>query len=80
MAATCGSPLTATDSIKAPNSGTSFTKLANVTAAYRVAFGRAAPAASHPAVFIWGTVSGVAGFFRSDDAGLSWVRINDDLP
>ncbi|HEU4328663.1 MAG TPA: cellulose-binding domain-containing protein, partial [Roseiflexaceae bacterium] len=25
-----------------------------------------------------GTVDNVAGFFRSDDAGASWVRINDD--
>ena len=35
------------------NSGASFTKLSSVTEVYRFDFGRAAPAATHPAVFIW---------------------------
>jgi hypothetical protein len=64
---------------KSTNSGSSFTKFPNITAAYRIAFGRAAPGASHPAAFLWGTVSGVSGFFRSDNAGSSWTRINDHL-
>lgn len=34
---------------------------------------------TYPAVYIVGKVSGVNGFFRSDDAGVTWVRINDDL-
>lgn len=64
---------------RSTNSGSSFTKLPNISAAFRIAFGRAAPGASHPATFIWGTVSGITGFFRSDDAGSTWVRINDNL-
>jgi hypothetical protein len=63
---------------KSANSGSTFTKFANVTAAYRIAFGHPAPGATHPAAFLWGTISGVTGFFRSDNAGASWVRINDD--
>lgn len=29
-------------------------------------------------VFIWGTVSGVTGLFRSTDQGATWLRMNDD--
>lgn len=49
-----------------------------VTAAWQVTFGRAAPGADYPAVFLWGKVAGVEGLWRSDDEGRSWTRINDD--
>jgi xyloglucan-specific exo-beta-1,4-glucanase len=49
-----------------------------VTAGVNVAFGKAAPGATHPAVFLVGTVDGVDGVFRSDTTGSTWVRINDD--
>jgi chitodextrinase len=60
------------------NSGASFTKLANVTEAVNIGFGRAAPGQSYMALFIVGTVDGVKGVYRSDNAGSTWVRINDD--
>ena len=60
------------------NSGASFTKLASVQAADVVGFGMAAPGQSYQAIYITGKVDNVAGFFRSDDGGASWVRINDD--
>ncbi|AGL18899.1 cellulose binding domain-containing protein [Actinoplanes sp. N902-109] len=62
---------------RSTNTGTSFTKIGTVTSAVNVAFGKAAPGASYPAVFLVGVVDGVDGVFRSDDAGASWVRIND---
>ena len=34
--------------------------------------------ASYPTIFIWGTVSGVTGLFRSADQGATWIRLNDD--
>jgi oligoxyloglucan reducing-end-specific cellobiohydrolase len=40
--------------------------------------GKAAPSRSNPALYLWGTVSNTTGLFRSDDAGESWARINDD--
>jgi xyloglucan-specific exo-beta-1,4-glucanase len=61
------------------NNGTSFTNLTVVTSAVSVGFGKAAPGLTYPAIYIVGKVSGVNGFFRSDDAGVTWVRINDDL-
>ena len=61
------------------NFGASFTKISSVTAVYQMGFGRAAASGTYPAIFIWGNVSGVVGFFRSDNAGTTWTRINDSL-
>lgn len=61
------------------NFGASFTKIAAVAEVHQFDFGKAAPGASHPAVFIWGKIGSITGFFRSDDAGATWVRINDNL-
>ncbi|CAM4372160.1 X2-like carbohydrate binding domain-containing protein [Paenibacillus tarimensis] len=60
------------------DSGASFTKLANVEEADVVGFGKAAPGQTYMALYISAQIDGVRGIFRSDDAGLSWVRINDD--
>ena len=63
---------------RSTDSGTSFSTVANVSHAGAVGFGKEAPGASYPTVFIWGTVGGVLGIHRSTDAGASWVRVNDD--
>jgi len=60
------------------NNGTSWTTVANVTDCAAVGFGKAAAGSTYPAVYIWGTVGGVRGMFRSTDQGVSWRRINDD--
>ncbi|WNG16246.1 xyloglucanase [Cystobacter fuscus] len=59
------------------DSGASFTKLANVQEADGVGFGKAAPGQSYMALYVIARIEGVRGFFRSDDAGASWVRVND---
>ncbi len=41
-------------------------------------FGKAAPGQDYPAVYAQGKYKGVYGFFRSDDQGSTWKRINDD--
>jgi photosystem II stability/assembly factor-like uncharacterized protein len=60
------------------DSGKSADKIENVEEAYRIGFGKAAPGAKYPAIYLWGKISGVTGIFRSDDTTNTWVRINDD--
>jgi len=63
---------------RSTDSGATFGKIANVSYAAAVGFGKAAPAANFPTVYLWGSVAGVRGLFRSTDAGSNWVRVNDD--
>lgn len=63
---------------RSTNSGTSFSAISGVTYAGAVGFGKAAAGATYPTVYIWGTVNGVRGVYRSIDTGATWVRINDD--
>jgi xyloglucan-specific exo-beta-1,4-glucanase len=60
------------------NAGSSYTTVANVTYCKSIGIGKAMSGASYPTVFIWGTVSGVTGLFRSTDQGATWLRLNDD--
>ncbi|MEV6637427.1 xyloglucanase [Actinoplanes sp. NPDC051470] len=59
---------------RSTDSGATFTPVAGVNGAVNVAFGKAAPGSAYPAVY----AVGLDGVFRSDNAGGSWVRINDD--
>ncbi len=54
------------------------TVMPDVTTAWQVTFGKAAPGHAYPAVYLWGKVKDVEGLWRSDDAGQSWTRINDN--
>lgn len=49
-----------------------------VEAIHAFGFGKAAPKASYPALYLVGTIGGEAGIFRSTDSGRRWRRINDD--
>lgn len=60
------------------DSGKTFRTIANIEEAYALGFGRAAPGQKYPALYLSGKIGGVTGFFRSDDVGASFVRINDD--
>jgi len=61
------------------DSGKSFESVASVTEAYALGFGKPAEGKKYPALYLVGKIGAVAGFFRSDDAGASWVRVNDDM-
>jgi len=60
------------------DSGQSFTKLSNVQEADTVGYGKAAPGQTYMALYITAKIDNVRGIYRSNDAGASWVRINDD--
>lgn len=64
--------------VQSTDSGANFTTVPGVSSAQAVGFGKAAPGADFPAIYIWGAVNnGVTGIYRSTDKGNSWVRIND---
>jgi photosystem II stability/assembly factor-like uncharacterized protein len=59
--------------------GASFKRLAGVSYCGAVGYGKAAPGASYPALYIWGAAGdAIRGIYRSLDGGASWARINDD--
>src|SRR5205814_5071819 len=60
------------------NSGNSFTQVSQVTSADNIGFGMPAPQQKYVALYSSANVSGVAGIYRSDDGGTTWVRINNN--
>lgn len=60
------------------NKGQGFSRLPAVSQIHAFGFGRAAPGASEPTLYLVGTVSGRYGIFRSTDGAANWQRINDD--
>ncbi len=58
--------------------GHGFKRLPGVSQIQAFGFGRAAPGASEPTLYLVGTVAGRYGVFRSIDAAAGWQRINDD--
>ncbi len=58
--------------------GHSFAQIQEVTAASALGYGEAPEGKDYPALFLSGKLGTRPGVFRSDDAGQSWVRINDD--
>ena len=61
------------------DSGKSYESIPSVTEAYALGFGKPANGKTYPALYLIGKIGDVVGFFRSDDKGTSWVRINDDM-
>ncbi|MGA9777595.1 MAG: cellulase [Verrucomicrobiia bacterium] len=60
------------------NGGMNFTKVKEVQEASSLGFGKAAPGNKYPSLYLAGKVDQLQAIFRSNDAGQTWVRINDD--
>jgi xyloglucan-specific exo-beta-1,4-glucanase len=60
------------------NSGSSFSVVSGVTYCEAVGLGKADSATAYHTIYIWGTVGGIQGLYKSTDQGTNWVRINDD--
>ncbi|MFG3292279.1 1,4-beta-glucanase [Streptomyces sp. NPDC048179] len=58
--------------------GATFTKVGSCWAAYTLGFGKAAPGADYPAIYLVGSTEAVTAVHRSDDEAATWTRINDD--
>jgi photosystem II stability/assembly factor-like uncharacterized protein len=72
-------PLHGKGLVRSKSSGGEFERVSSVASCTAVGFGVAAPGKSFPAVYMWGAPeSEVVGVYRSDDAGASWLRVNDD--
>lgn len=56
--------------------GSTFTKISSVQNVEAVSTGPAFPGQEYPCIYITGYINNVYGFYRSDDKGLSWVKIN----
>jgi BNR-Asp box repeat/BNR/Asp-box repeat len=61
------------------DAGQTFVKLDGVTEIHGFGFGKPAPGASTPALYLMGIIHGTDGIYRSDDFAKTWVRINDDV-
>jgi photosystem II stability/assembly factor-like uncharacterized protein len=57
--------------------GDSFIKIENVSGAYAFGCGKSASPNGSPALYLFGKVQSMSGIFRSDDAGRTWLRLND---
>ena len=52
----------------------------NVKEVFSFGFGKAAPGAVYPTVFIYGWVNNVLGIWRSEDHCMTWTKIGDGFP
>lgn len=64
---------------RSTDSGASFKKVSGISEALSVGFGKEAPGKTYKTIYAGLKVNGGKyGFYRSEDEGASWIRINDD--
>ncbi|MBW8798377.1 MAG: 1,4-beta-glucanase [Streptomyces sp.] len=63
---------------RSTDGGAAFVKVTSCRAAYTLGFGKAAPGADYPAIYLVGSTDSGTAVRRSDDEAGTWVRINDD--
>jgi hypothetical protein len=60
------------------DSGVKFVRLPRVQEIHAFGFGKAAPGAKYPTLYLVGVIDSTRGIFRSDEEARNWVHINDD--
>lgn len=63
---------------RSTDGGARFAKVGGVRAGHTLGFGKAAPGARYPAVYLVGVTDSAPAVLRSDDEARTWVRVNDD--
>ncbi|MFJ9712338.1 1,4-beta-glucanase [Streptomyces sp. NPDC101234] len=63
---------------RSTDGGVTFAKVVSCWASYTLGFGKAAPGADYPAVYLVGSTEAITAVHRSDDEARTWARINDD--
>jgi xyloglucan-specific exo-beta-1,4-glucanase len=63
---------------RSTNGGAQFTRVATDIEVEVLTFGRAPPERRHPALFAIGRRGELRAIWRSDDEGVTWLRVNDD--
>lgn len=63
---------------RSTDSGKTYRTVGTVSDSVALGFGKAAAGKTYPAIYVVGKANDAAGFYRSDDAGASWARINDN--
>ena len=58
--------------------GKTFTKLPDINIVTSFGFGKGKEGSDYEAISIAGKIEGQNGFFRSDDKGQTWTRVNDN--
>jgi fibronectin type 3 domain-containing protein len=76
-AAQAGGLFVSTNAATPTAANVAFTKLADVSLAYRATWGAPAPGATEPTLYVLGIVLGEKGVFLSKDLGANWVKISD---
>jgi len=59
------------------DSGKTWTSISAVSRGYNFSLGAPKTAGGYPAIYLVGVVDGIQGVYKSDNAGASWVKIND---
>ena len=60
------------------DSGVNYDTVQLIEESYGIGFGKAADGKDSPAIYLSAKIDAASGFYRSDDGGINWVRINDD--
>jgi photosystem II stability/assembly factor-like uncharacterized protein len=72
-------PLHGKGLMRSTDAGQTLTPIDSVERCTAIGFGVSASGQGFPAVYMWGAPPRQpSGLYRSDDAGQSWLRINDD--
>jgi photosystem II stability/assembly factor-like uncharacterized protein len=59
------------------DSGATFSTIEGMHKVNQLGFGKAAPGSKYPAVYLAGKWKDIDALYRSDDAGKTWLRLND---